>query len=179
MTKRLLLLFGTLALTVLTLQAQSMTSKRLSPPAKATANIDDLQIDIEYSQPGVKGRTIWGVLVPYGKVWRTGANEATTFTVNNDVLIEGRPLPAGRYALFSVPGKEKWTIIFNKEADQWGAYNYSKEADVLRVEVPNLDTEFTERMTFNIETQDDNSSSVFLKWGDRGFFFVIKAAGQP
>lgn len=179
MTKRLLLLFCTLTLTVLTLRAQSMASKRLSPSAQASAAIDDILIDIDYSQPGVKGRTIWGVLVPYDKVWRTGANEATTFTVNKDILIEGQLLPAGRYALFSIPGKKTWTIIFNKEADQWGAYNYNNEADILRVEVPNLETEFAERMTFEIEPGDDNSSRVFLKWEKRGFSFEVKPAGQP
>ena len=179
MTKRLLLLVCLITVTAFASHAQSNASKRLSPSAKAQATLGDLNITINYSQPGVKGRTIWSVLVPYGKVWRTGANEATTFKVNKDVLIEGQLLPAGRYALFTIPGKETWTIIFNKEADQWGAYNYDQAADILRVEVPSSDAAFTESLTFDIRTDEENTASVSMKWGEQSFSFEVAPTTQP
>jgi hypothetical protein len=95
---------------------QDDKSKRPSPPAQVSEKIGNTTVTIDYSQPGVKGRTIWGDLVPYGKVWRTGANEATTFEVSNDVKVEGKSLPAGKYALFTIPEEDDFsgfTFIFN------------------------------------------------------------------
>lgn len=154
------------------LQAQGESAMRPSPPAKASAAIGDLQVTIDYSQPSVKGRTIWGMLVPYGRVWRTGANEATTFQVNQDVLIEGAKLPAGKYALFSIPDKDKWTFIFNKNPDQWGAYGYDEAADALRVETePGKATTFTERMTFEV---DEETGHILLNWENISVGFEVK-----
>ncbi|RMG72406.1 MAG: DUF2911 domain-containing protein, partial [Bacteroidetes bacterium] len=100
-----------------------------------SGSIGTAEITINYGSPAAKGRTLWGDLVPYGAVWRTGANEATTFTVSQDVTIEGQTLPAGTYSLFTIPGESDWTIIFNKTAEQWGAYEYDEAADALRVKV--------------------------------------------
>ncbi len=159
-------------------QAQEDKSKRPSPPARAEATIGDLKIAIDYSRPGVKGRTIWGMLVPYGRVWRTGANEATTFQVNQDVLIEGQRLPAGKYALFTIPGEKEWTVIFNKESNQWGAYNYdeSKNAlDTVKVPAGKAD-QFTEQLSFDIEKTGPASGAVHLKWENVAVSFNVDRA---
>ncbi len=143
------------------LQAQDDKSKRPSPPAEVKQMVEQTTVQINYSQPAVKEREVWGGLVPYGKIWRTGANEATTFEVSDDVKIEGQSLPAGKYALFTIPDKEEWTIIFNSEAGQWGAYNYDVDKDVLRVKVkPVKSPKFMERMTFDISKK----GKVSLMW---------------
>ena len=131
-----------------------------SPTAKAEGKVSDKSIVIDYAQPAVKGRKIWGDLVPMDKVWRTGANNATTITLDKDVKIEGQALKAGKYALFTIPNEKEWTIIFNKKAEQWGAYDYSDKDDVLRVKVKSgKSSAFTERMTFAVE-----KSMVKLMW---------------
>src|ERR1044072_4089536 len=122
------LLLSAIALVTLGIKAQDDKSKRPSPPAKVTETISNgTVITIDYSQPAVKGREIGKEIAPYGKVWRTGANEATTFEVSKDVKVEGKALPAGKYGLFIIPGKDEWTLIFNSSWKQWGT-NYT-EAD--------------------------------------------------
>ena len=139
-------------------------SKRPSPPAKATmTTTKGVTISIDYSQPSVKGRTIGKEIAPFGEVWRTGANEATTFEVNKDVTIAGKKLPAGKYGLYSIPGEKEWTIILNKKTDLWGSNGYSQDNDVLRVvSKPGKSKAFTEMMTFVI----NQSGMVSLMWGD-------------
>ncbi len=145
--------------------AQQDKSQRPSPPATASNNLGETKIVINYGSPAVKGRDIWGKLVPYGKVWRTGANEATTFEVSTDVFINGKRLPAGRYALFTIPGEEEWTVIFNKEADQWGAYNYKESQDALRINVtPQKNAEMVERLTFRVIANGEEEAYVLLYW---------------
>lgn len=140
--------------------AQENLAARPSPPAVARGQVGDAALVINYSQPAVKGRVIWGELVPYGKVWRTGANEATVFETNADIMIAGKTLPAGKYGLFTIPGEKEWTLIFNSEWDQWGAYKYDAAKDVLRVTaVPAKSLSFNERMQF--EVSDGN---VVLLW---------------
>jgi hypothetical protein len=125
-------------------------ASRPSPPDKVSKNVGNTIITIDYSQPSVRGRTIWGELVPYGKVWRTGANAATIFEVSNDVKIEGKSLKAGKYSLFTIPEKNEWTIIFNEQTGQHGT-QYNPEKDVLRVKVkPGKAPQMTEVMTFKI-----------------------------
>lgn len=110
--------------------------KPASPPMTATGKIKDANITIAYSSPSVKGRTIWGDLVPYDKVWRAGANDATTFETSKDITVQGKKLPAGKYSFFLIPKQSgSWTAIFNKESKQWGAYKYEESKDVLRVDV--------------------------------------------
>lgn len=157
-----------------TLTAQDDKSKRPSPLMEAKATVGDLIIDIDYGSPAVKGRKVWGALVPYGEVWRTGANEATTFEVNKEVEIEGQKLPAGKYALFTIPGEKEWTIVFNKEASQWGSYNYKKDQDALRVTVkPETTKELSERMTFKV---DEKTGKVTLQWEKVAVPFTVKAS---
>lgn len=134
---------------------------RPSPAAKATGKIGDANITIAYSSPAVKGRTIWGGLEAYGKVWRAGANEATTFETDKDVKVEGKTLPAGKYAFFVIPKEnEDWTVIFNKTANQWGAYKYDEKQDALRVDVKTKKSkEFNERLKYEVE-----KDGIALKW---------------
>jgi len=141
-----------LVLFTISLMAQEDKSKRPSPPAKVSENVGNATITIDYSQPSVKGREIWGGLVPYGKVWRTGANEATTFETSADVKIAGESLKAGKYGLFTIPEADEWTFIFNSVPDQWGAFEYDASKDVLRVKVkPQNVDQNTEKMTFEID----------------------------
>lgn len=107
-----------------------------SPPATATGKIGAATITINYSSPSVKGRTIWGGLEKYDKVWRAGANDATTFQTDKDIMVEGKKLPAGTYSFFLIPRENgTWTAIFNTEAKQWGAFKYQEAKDQLRVDV--------------------------------------------
>lgn len=144
--------------------AQKSGPPRLSPSASVTQVVGITEIAITYARPSVKERTIWGELVPYDEVWRAGANEATTFAVTNDVTVEGKPLAAGQYSLFTIPGKDKWTIIFNKVAEQWGAYQYDAAQDALRVEVQPVPAPFTELHTFRIDDVTSTSARVVVHW---------------
>jgi hypothetical protein len=151
--------------------AQQDKSKRPSPPdsvSQTTAN--GLVITINYSQPAIKGRTIGKEIAPYGKVWRTGANEATTFEISKDARVEGQPLPAGKYGLYTLPGENEWTVIFNKTWKQWGTV-YKMEEDALRVKAkPGKAQTFYEKMTFAI----DKTGKVSLMWGDTQVDFNVK-----
>lgn len=136
-------------------------SKRPSPPARLEAKVGDLGVVIDYSQPAVKGRNIFGEIVPYGEVWRTGANEATTITFDKDAMVEGQKLLAGTYALFTIPNEKEWIIIFNKKANQWGAFEYKEEEDALRVTIkPIQEKEVTERVTFSMT----EAGQVTIQW---------------
>jgi hypothetical protein len=146
-------------------------SNRKSKNGKTEGTIDSVSIVIEYGRPKVRDREIWGGLVPYDSVWRTGADEATTISFNKDVLIEGQKLPAGKYALFTIPGKEKWTVIFNKVANQWGAFKYDQGQDALRVEVTPKVNEMVEEMTFVIDPPN-----VVLEWEKLKVPFKVAAA---
>lgn len=158
-------------LSAFNVRAQDDKSQRASKPAEASAMVGSTQVTIDYSQPAVKGREIFGALVPYGEVWRTGANEATTFEVDKDVLIEGQPLPAGKYALFTIPGEQEWALIFNRTAEQWGAYDYDQGQDALRVNVtPTKVPEQMELLSFNVE----ESGEVSLQWADTQITFQVE-----
>ncbi|MDQ3015788.1 MAG: DUF2911 domain-containing protein [Bacteroidota bacterium] len=134
-----------------TLSAQNK-EVRQSPQAEVKTTLNYGQIvEVHYSSPTVRGRAIWGSLVPYGEVWRTGADEATTFETNKDVMISGKKLPAGKYALFTIPGKKEWTVIFNKDWKQWGATDYVSNKDVLRLTVPAYKTTYlTENLLIDV-----------------------------
>ncbi len=147
------------------LWAQDDKSQRPSPPATATGSVAGANITIAYSSPGVKGRKIWGGLVPYDQVWRAGANEATLFTTDKDIMIEGKSLPAGKYSIYAIPGESEWVWIFNSETGQWGVKSDESTSedpskDVLRVTVtPQKSAEFNERMKFVI-----NDDGFALEW---------------
>ncbi len=138
----------------------SAPNKRPSPLTVEKREMDGSLVKVVYSSPSVRGREIWGELVPYNKIWRTGANEATIFYTENDVLFHGNPLPAGKYAFFTIPGKEHWEVIVNEDWDQWGTYNYDSAMDMIRLKIKPVKTDqFNERMQFQLT--DD---SLNLKW---------------
>src|SRR6185503_21119332 len=123
------------------------------------------KVTITYSRPSVKGRVIFGGINPYGQVWRTGANAATTISFTENVLFEGHSVKAGTYALFTIPEKDEWTIILNKIAKQWGAYSYKQSADVLRVKVKSA-YRAEKRESFTIQFADvtTHSADLHLVW---------------
>ena len=145
-----------------------------SPRKEMTGNAEGIEVVVNYGSPSVKERDIWGSLVPYNEVWRTGANEATTFTIEQDILVQGQPLPAGIYGLFTIPGEDEWTVIFNSVSDQWGAYEYDEGEDVLRVQVePQKAAVNSETLDFIV--QDD---LVILFWEFLAVPFEISPTDQ-
>lgn len=118
------------------LLAQELLKRRPSPLAIASVRYKDHYVKVTYSQPQKKDRDIFGSLVPFGKVWRTGANEATEITTTRDILIDSILLRAGTYSLFTIPEREKWTIVINSDVGLWGAYNYNQDKDLWRFDVP-------------------------------------------
>ena len=166
------LLLAVSVTTMLFACGQEDKSKRASPPAQAKETISTgATVTINYSQPSVKGRTIGKDLEPMpGKVWRTGANEATVFEVSQAVKVEGKDLPAGKYALFTIANEDAWTIIFNKTWKQEGAANYKEADDALRVKVkPGKADQFSEKMTFIV----NKNGTVSLLWGDIKVDFTV------
>jgi hypothetical protein len=160
-----------LLLLVTGLVTATACAQRPSPAAKASeTTTNGVKISIDYSQPGIKGRTIGKEIAPWGQVWRTGANEATVFQVSKAVKVEGKSLPAGKYSLYSIPGQKEWVIILNKTWNQSGT-DYDQKADLLRFTVKTLKAPaFTERMTFKIA----KSGVVSLIWGDYLVNFTVK-----
>lgn len=141
------------------------TTPRPSPGAVVKQTIGLTDVTVTYSRPGVKGRTIWGDLVPWDKVWRTGANEATTIAFADDVTVAGQKLTAGTYSLHTIPGKTEWTFIFNKDAKQWGSYSYDEKQDALRVKAkPETAATSEEWMEFEFENLSANGADLTLKW---------------
>lgn len=144
----------------LSVSAHAQDAKpKASPPATATGKVGDATVTVNYSSPSVKGREVWGGLVPYDKVWRAGANEATTVTVDKPVMVEGKQLPAGTYSFYAIPGQEEWTVIFNKTAKQWGT-QYDEKQDALRVQVkPMKSTAMNERLKYDVTNE-----GIVLQW---------------
>lgn len=160
-----LLLLSAITLTI------SCKSFRESPPKTTKGTVDKMNITIHYGSPSVKDRKIFGELLPYDQVWRTGANEATTIEFSTNATIEGKGLPAGKYSLFTIPNEDQWTIIFNEVSDQWGAYEYDQKKDALRVQVSaNNNSELVEDLTFTVE-----KGMVILNWEKTTVSFTVAA----
>lgn len=159
-----------LVLFVLVVLGENLKAQGLKMPQPSTAQTitQDFglgKITVIYSRPNAKGRKIFGALEPYDKVWRTGANSATVIKFTDAVKIEGKDLAAGEYALFTIPGKTEWTIIFNKGVKEWGAYTYSEANDVLRVKVkPITLKEKIETFTINFAHVYDTAAQMQLSW---------------
>jgi hypothetical protein len=172
---------------------------RPSQKASVMQRIGVTDITITYSRPGIKGRTIWGdplpeqtakgeatldnqndrpkgaPIVPWGHVWRTGANEATQFVVTDDVLINGQKLPAGSYSLHTIPTKDEWTIVFNGTANQWGSFDYDPAKDTLRVKAkPQWRNESEEWLTYSFEPVGEDSAQVNIRWEKISVPFTVK-----
>lgn len=153
--------------------SQLNAQNRVSPLDSVKFKYENLEVEVIYSRPFLKGREFGKDIVPFGKLWRTGANEATTFSINSDVLIEGNKLNAGKYSLYTIPGEKETVIIFNKEWDQWGTL-YNQEKDALRVTVPTYETNIpTEQFTIDI---DEDTGNACLAWGEILFHFKIQKA---
>jgi hypothetical protein len=143
---------------------QAIDLPRPSPLARVSQMVGLTEISVEYSSPAARGRGIWGGLVPYGKLWRTGANQATKLTVTKDVTIAGKPVPAGGYALFMIPAKGPWTIILNKNPNQGGTNNYQPDLDLVRFQSTPKVVPRRERMTFIFDDTTETSTSLDLEW---------------
>lgn len=145
--------------------AQQVQLPQASPRAEIAQTIGDTRVAIVYYRPSVKGREIFGKLEPYGKVWRTGANWATTFETSENVKINGQDLPAGKYSLHTIPDQTEWTIIFNKTHEQWGSFQYKQTEDALRVRVkPQTAPMMRETLAFDFETVEPRAATVVLEW---------------
>jgi len=139
--------------------------KSLSPPATAMAMVGDAHIHIDYSSPGVRGRTIFGKLIPYGELWRAGANQATSIETNKDLFINGQTLAASKYGIFAIPNKDKWTLIINKNWDQHGTDKYDVVDDVLKMDVQVAPTEkIQEHLEYRVIKTDEQSGVISLAW---------------
>ena len=144
---------------------QAKDTSKKSLPAQAHATVNGAEISIKYHAPAVRGRTIWGGLVSYDAVWVTGAHSATTLEVNKDFIIAGKTIPAGKYALFTIPSKEQWTIILNRNWDQHLADEYSETEDVVRVTaIPEATEAITERLTYSIGSTNKTTAWIMISW---------------
>jgi hypothetical protein len=148
----------------------------------------DTNITIDYSRPGVKGRVIWGGLVPYGLApgnkyskdkpfpWRAGANENTTITCTKDILVDGKPLPAGKYGIHMIPSEKDWIIAFSRKNDLWGSFLYNQDDDALRITVTPVPAPFKEWLTYGFDDLAGTSATAFLLWEKLKVPFKIQIA---
>jgi len=141
-----------------------LTPLRVSPAATLSQEIGISKIDLTFARPAVKDRKIWGELVPFGQVWRTGANNATVITFSHAAKVAGKDVPAGSYGFFIIPGEKSWTLILNKKAKQWGAYEYKKEEDLLRWEATPQAGPFLEYLDYRVLPMDTGSATIELGW---------------
>lgn len=155
-------------------QTPSKLFPQLSPAASTSLTIGTTPITLEYHRPAVRGRAIWGALVPYGQVWRTGANEATLIRFADPVQVNGNPVPAGTYALFSIPGPDQWTLILNRRARQFGSFEFSAQDDQLRFDVKPKASNFNEWLTYTITPSSRQSAYVDLLWEKVRISFLVE-----
>jgi Protein of unknown function (DUF2911) len=192
--KRSALTFGlVLALAFLLVLPSAAAAQEAKIPKSLKGSVmqrlgPDTDITITYSRPGVKGRKIWGDLVPYGMApgnkysenkpypWRAGANENTTIEFNKNVLIEGKPLPAGKYGIHMVPSEKDWIIIFSKNNSAWGSFTYKQEEDALRVTVTPVKAPFQEWLEFGFDDLAGTSATAYLHWVELKVPFKIQLA---
>ncbi|MFZ4621928.1 MAG: DUF2911 domain-containing protein [Bacteroidota bacterium] len=146
---------------------------RVSPFASVSQTVGTTEVGITYHRPGVKGREIWNKLVPFGQVWRAGANNATMFTFSDDVQVAGTTLKAGRYEFFVVPNADSWTVIFNSATDQWGAYSYDSTKNVTTFTIKPEAAPHEEWLSYNFSDLTVNSAKVTLRWEKISASFVI------
>jgi hypothetical protein len=167
-------LVAALAIAGLALRAQQDKASRPSPPAKAECKIDGKTITVDYSSPRAKGRKIFGALVPYGQVWRAGANEATTLTTSSDINIGGTTVPTGKYTIFAIPGESKWALVISKKTGEWGTAYPGPDNDLARIDMkvskpPALVENFT--IAFD---QKGNTCTMRMEWENTSASVDIK-----
>lgn len=148
---------------------------RISPKATVSQTIGITDVVVKYCRPGVKDRVIWGDLVPYEKIWRTGANEATTISFSTEVTVNDNSITKGEYSLFTIPSQKEWTVILNNNAGLIGTSGYEEKDDALRFKVKPQQAPFIERMMFYFENLEDHSANLVLHWEKLRIVFNIKA----
>jgi hypothetical protein len=146
-------------------QATELNLPRLSQRAEVTQRIGLTDVHIIYHAPLAGGRELFGTVVPYGKVWRAGANENTTISFTDDVSVEGHPLPAGTYGLHMIPNADQWTIIFSKNSTSWGSFSYDEKEDALRVNVKPTTGENRDSLAYTFDDIKPDSAAATLRWG--------------
>jgi hypothetical protein len=143
---------------------QTADSKK-SIPQEAHGNVGDVHVSITYYSPAVRGRIIWGGLVPYDEVWVTGAHSATSMEFSSEIEVEGKTIPKGKYAFFTIPGQDRWTMILNKNWEQHLTDDYDQADDIIRIEViPETEMPLSERLTYAIEDKGDGLGSIRIHW---------------
>lgn len=169
----------TFTLTILLLAGMSVFGQQIqmpqaSPSAKIAQKVGLTDVSVDYSRPSTKGRKIFGELVPFGEVWRTGANGATILSFSTDVEIDGKKVPQGQYALYSIPGKSEWTIILSKDTKLWGAIGYDPKNDLMRFQVePNKLSRVYETFEISFNNMTDNGADLSIKWDQTRVDFRI------
>lgn len=166
-------------LLLISFSSQTLAQDKVRPSLHASVTQrlgTDTDVTFDFSRPGVKGRTIWGDLVPYGMYegnkysndkpypWRAGANENTTIEFNKDMLIDGKKVPAGKYSIHMIPSQKEWIVIFNKKNADWGSYAYDEKEDILRINVTPVAAPHQEWLTFGFDELGGTSATAFLHW---------------
>lgn len=160
--------------------AQQIQMPQASPSAKIAQKVGLTDVTVDYSRPSTKDRKIFGELVPYGQVWRTGANGATVLSFSTDVLIDGKTIPAGQYALYAIPGKSEWTMILSKNIKLWGAIGYDPSEDILRFKAqPAKLSKKSETFEISFANMTDTGSDISLKWEKTKVDFRIETEVDP
>ncbi len=157
-------MIGVLTLALGPANAQELALPAASPRATVSQQVGVVELTVDYASPGKKDRTIWGELVPYDELWRTGANAATTLETTGDLVVGGTPVPAGKYAIFSIPGKDEWTLILNKNPNQGGTADYDQALDLVRVKAKPEEAPARERLTFLFSDTTDDATRLDLEW---------------
>lgn len=143
--------------------------KKASTPRVTTVKVGKTQLTLNYYAPGVRGRVIWGGLVPFDQVWVTGAHSANKFEISSDIKINGQVIKAGIYGLFTIPGKDKWTFILNTNYEQHLSDDYDQKDDVLRLDIKPIQTEMTQRLTFELKEKSRKEGELIFKWENLSF----------
>lgn len=173
MKRMFAIVFLSLIVTVASIQAQAPAVPAASPNASVYQVVGISEVTVKYARPSVKGRTIFGGLVPYGEVWRTGANTNTTLTLSHEATIGGVKVPAGTYGLFTIPGTSEWTVILSKDNAAWGSGSYKQENDAARFTVKPEKVSNVELLTFNFEHVDSDKAHLTIAWADVKIGFDI------
>lgn len=146
-----------------------------SIPREAHGQVGDAHVTIQYTSPGVRGRVIWGGLVAYDQVWVTGAHHATKVTFSAPVRIDGKMIPQGTYALFSIPGRESWTLILNRNWEQHLADDYDQDEDLIRVTTTPEDIELEERLVYDIQKSGEGKGRIKIAWENKAVYLDFEA----
>lgn len=154
--------------------AQTLTTPRVSPPAEVKQGVGLASVDIKYHSPAVNGRNVWGELVPYGSVWRAGANDNTVISFSHNAKVEGKKIAAGSYGFHIIPGENEWTLIFNSVNSAWGSFFYDESKDVLRVKVKPESTPFRENLAYYFDNITVSDATAFIDWAGKRAKFKVE-----